>query len=136
MAGESVLIVDDNVQNLKLVRVLLESEGYDVRTAGDAEEALAQLEYFSPRLILMDLQLPGMDGLELTRRLKADPVRRSIAIVALTAYAMKGDELKALEAGCDGYVTKPLDIVTLPQTVRVQLERQQTKRVRGASRLP
>jgi len=72
----------------------------------------------------MDLQLPGMDGLELTRRLKADPARRSIAIIALTAYAMKGDEQRALAAGCDGYVTKPIDIVTLPQTVREQLTRQ------------
>jgi two-component system, cell cycle response regulator DivK len=124
MSGESILIVDDNAQNLKLVRVLLSSEGYDVRTAGDAEEALGELESFWPRLILMDLQLPGMDGLELTRRLKADPVRRSIAIVALTAYAMKGDEQRALAAGCDGYVTKPIDIVTLPQTVREQLSRQ------------
>src|SRR5689334_900620 len=102
MSAEPILIVDDNPQNLKLVRVLLVSEGYDVRTAADAEEALAELESFEPRLILMDLQLPGMDGLELTRRLKADPLRRHIAIVALTAYAMKGDELKALGAGCDG----------------------------------
>src|SRR4051812_37803674 len=136
MAGESVLIVDDNVQNLKLVRVLLAREGYDVRTAGDAEEALEELESFSPRLILMDLQLPGMDGLELTRRLKADPVRRSIAIVALTAYAMKGDELKALAAGCDGYVAKPIDIMSLPQTVRVQLDRQQTQEIHEARRAP
>jgi two-component system, cell cycle response regulator DivK len=124
MSAEPILIVDDNAQNLKLVRVLLLSEGYDVRTAVDAEDALEALESFSPRLILMDLQLPGMDGLELTRRLKADPVRRSIAIVALTAYAMKGDELKALAAGCDGYVAKPIDIVTLPEIVRAQLERQ------------
>src|SRR5688572_21704048 len=90
MAGEPILIVDDNAQNLKLVRVLMASEGYDVRTAVDAEGALALLETFTPRLILMDLQLPGMDGLELTRQLKADPVRSSISIVALTAYAMKG----------------------------------------------
>ncbi|MEO8181748.1 MAG: response regulator [Deltaproteobacteria bacterium] len=129
MSGESILIVDDNAQNLKLVRVLLSSEGYDVRTAGDAEEALAALESFSPRLILMDLQLPGMDGLELTRRLKADPARRSIAIVALTAYAMKGDELRALAAGCDGYVAKPIDIMMLPQTVREQLTLQHSSHV-------
>jgi len=134
MSGESILIVDDNAQNLKLVRVLLSGEGYDVRTAGDAEEALAALESFSPRLILMDLQLPGMDGLELTRRLKADPARRSIAIVALTAYAMKGDEQRALAAGCDGYVTKPIDIVTLPQTVREQLTRQHRRPVREPGR--
>jgi two-component system, cell cycle response regulator DivK len=124
MAGEPVLVVDDNSQNLKLVRVLLSTEGYDVRTAVDAEEALGKLEQFMPRLILMDLQLPGMDGLELTRKLKADPVRRDIAIIAVTAYAMKGDEEKARAAGCDGYVAKPIDIETLPRMVRDHLDRQ------------
>jgi CheY-like chemotaxis protein len=124
MPGESVLIVDDNAQNLKLVRVLLRTEGYDVRTAVDAEEAWRELEWFSPRLILMDLQLPGMDGLELTRRLKADPARRGITVIALTAYAMKGDELKAFAAGCDGYVAKPIDIEQLPKTLSEHLARQ------------
>lgn len=118
MPGERILAIDDNAQNLKLIGVLLRSEGYDVRTAVDAEEALRVLEAFSPRLILMDLQLPGMDGLELTRRLKADPVRRQITILAVTAYAMKGDEGKALAAGCDGYVAKPIDVNTLPQLLR------------------
>ncbi|HLX37435.1 MAG TPA: response regulator, partial [Candidatus Binataceae bacterium] len=93
----------------KLARVLLASEGYQIRTASSAEEALAMLETFSPRLILMDLQLPGIDGLELVRRLKADPVRRDIVMVALTAYAMKADEAQAFAAGCDGYITKPID---------------------------
>lgn len=124
MAGEPVLVVDDNSQNLKLVRVLLETEGFDVRTAVDGEEALGELEGFTPRVILMDLQLPGMDGLELTRRLKADPARRDIAIIAVTAYAMKGDEEKARAAGCDAYVSKPIDIETLPRMVRDQLDRQ------------
>jgi two-component system, cell cycle response regulator DivK len=124
MAGEPVLVVDDNSQNLKLVRVLLQAEGYDVRTAVDAEEALGELDWFTPGLILMDLQLPGMDGLELTRRLKADPIRRDILIVAVTAYAMKGDEEKARAAGCDGYVAKPIDIETLPRIVREVLDRQ------------
>ena len=123
MSGEPILIVDDNAQNLKLVRVLLSSEGYDVHTAVDAEDALEELESFAPRLILMDLQLPGMDGLELTRRLKADPTRRTIRIIALTAYAMKGDELKARAAGCDGYVAKPIDINELPRVVREHLDR-------------
>ena len=118
MAGEPILIVDDNLINLKLVRVLLLTEGYEVGTATDAEEALAVLaDGFSPRLILMDLQLPGMDGLELTRRLKADPATRNIIILALTAYAMKGDEQKALAAGCDGYIPKPIDTRTLPGVV-------------------
>lgn len=105
-----ILIVDDNPTNLKLARVILRGEGYDVRTAVDAEDALSVLETFRPRLILMDLQLPGMDGLELTRRLKADPATRDIVILAFTAYAMKGDENRALYAGCDGYVTKPIEM--------------------------
>jgi CheY-like chemotaxis protein len=117
MAGEPILIVDDNAANLKLARMLLTAEGYLVRTAGDAQEALAVLEGFKPRLILMDLQMPGMDGFELTRRLKSDPATRGIAIVALTAYAMKGDEQRAQEAGCDGYVPKPIDTRALPQYI-------------------
>jgi two-component system cell cycle response regulator len=78
---------------------------------------------FRARLILMDLQLPGMDGLELTRRLKADPERAGIIIVALTAYAMKGDDEKAVAAGCDGYIAKPIDIETLPIEVEAYLTR-------------
>lgn len=114
MAGESILIVDDNVINLKLAKVLLIKEGYEIRTAGAAEEALKVLQEFKPRLILMDLQLPGMDGLTLTRQLKADPVTQNILVVALTAYAMKGDEEKAKAAGCDGYITKPIDTQAFP----------------------
>jgi CheY-like chemotaxis protein len=123
VAGEPILIVDDNAQNLKLARVLLAREGYEVRTAADAEQALELLDSFAPRLILMDLQLPGMNGLELTRRLKADPARRDIVVVALTAYAMKGDEDKALAAGCDGYLTKPIDTDELPRQVAAHLAR-------------
>jgi CheY-like chemotaxis protein len=117
MAGEPILIVDDNAVNLKLARLVLSGEGYVVRTAGDGEEALALLQGFHPRLILVDIQMPGLDGLELTRRLKADPATRGIAVVALTAYAMKGDEERAREAGCDGYVTKPIDTRTLPSVI-------------------
>jgi len=113
MAGDPILIVDDNPANLKVARFALASEGYDVRTAADGEEAVLILREFRPRLILMDIQLPGVDGLELTRRLKADPVTREIVIVAVTAYAMKGDREKALRAGCDGYITKPLDPIQL-----------------------
>jgi len=118
-----ILIVDDNPTNLKLARVVLAAEGYDVRTADDAEEALRVLETFRPRVILMDLQLPGMDGLELTRKLKRDPERRGIVILAVTAYAMKGDEEKARAAGCDGYVTKPIDPETLPATIAAHIAR-------------
>lgn len=119
--GEPLLIVDDNGANLKLARVLLANEGYDVRTAADAEEALELLASWRPRLILMDIQLPGMDGLQLTRQLKAHPATRGIIILALTAYAMKGDEEKAVAAGCDGYVAKPIDTRSLPQTVAAYL---------------
>jgi len=123
MPGEAILVVDDNAANLKLARILLSEEGYDVRTAGDAEEALRILEIFKPRLILMDVQLPGMDGLELTRRLKASPEMRDVVVLALTAYAMKGDEERVRRAGCDGYVTKPIDLDALPVLIREHLDR-------------
>jgi len=123
MAKEAILIVDDNPVNMKLIRILLTGEGYDARTAADAGEALEVLKGFNPRLILMDIQLPGMDGLELTRRLKADPLTRDITILGLTAYAMKGDEEKILAAGCDGYVSKPIDTRTLPELISHYLER-------------
>lgn len=115
--GERVLIVDDNPTNLKLVAYLVKAHGYDVDTATDAESALAAIAAHRPRVILMDLQLPGIDGLELTRRLKADPATSDIAIIAVTAYAMKGDQEKAREAGCDDYVTKPIDTRTLPELI-------------------
>jgi CheY-like chemotaxis protein len=122
MSGEEILILDDNAANLKLARVLLEIEGYAVRTAIDAEDAIRQLSKFTPRVILMDIQLPGMDGLELTRRLKADVKTKDIVILVLTAYAMKGDEDKARAAGCDGYIAKPIDIRTLPRTIAQHLK--------------
>ncbi len=114
MPSEPILIVDDNPANLKLARLLLVSEGHDARTAPDAEQALKLLQSFEPRLILMDIQLPGMDGLELTRKLKSDPKTKGIVIVALTAYAMRGDEERARAAGCDGYIAKPIDVQKLP----------------------
>jgi len=117
MAAEGVLIVDDNPANLKLARVVLRGEGYDLRTATDAEDALEVLKTFQPRLILMDVQLPGMDGLELTRRLRTDPAMAGTLIIGLTAYAMKGDEERVLAAGCDGYVAKPIDTRELPAVV-------------------
>src|SRR5687767_6983035 len=109
MADRLILIVDDNPVNLKLIRILLAGEGYDICTASDAEGALRVLQDSRPRMILMDIQLPGIDGLELTRRLKADPATRDIRILGLTAYAMRGDEERILAAGCDGYIAKPID---------------------------
>jgi len=123
MAGESILVVDDHPQNLKLARVILEFAGYTVRTAATATEALFSVAESPPELILMDLQLPGMDGLELTRRLKADERYRDIIVVALTAYAMHGDRERAIAAGCDAYVAKPLDTQTFPRLIADLLER-------------
>ena len=116
-----VLIVDDAPANLKLARVALESVEFQVHTANDGMEALAMLERLSPDVILMDLQMPGLDGFELTRRIKANPAQRHIRIVAVTAYAMKGDRERALAAGCDGYITKPLDPILLPGLVASHL---------------
>lgn len=125
MAGERILIVDDNATNLKLVAYLMKASGYTVDTALDAESAIEAIRHHRPDVILMDIQLPGIDGLELTRRLKADPATRDIVIVAVTAYAMKGDQAKALAAGCDDYITKPIDTRALPETIARHLARRE-----------
>ena len=104
-----IVVVDDNPINLKLSINLLELEGYEVRSAANAAQAQRLLEDYLPDLILMDIQMPGMDGLSLTRLLKALPRFADVPIVALTASAMRGDDLKALDAGCSGYITKPID---------------------------
>jgi two-component system cell cycle response regulator DivK len=118
-----ILVVEDNPLNSKLTMLTLTHAGYRVRTAADAEQALDVLKTFTPRLIVMDLQLPGMDGFELTSRLKRDPATREMVIVALTAYAMKGDEQRALDAGCDGYLAKPIDTRTLAAKIAAYLLR-------------
>jgi two-component system, cell cycle response regulator DivK len=117
MGGEIVLVVDDNAMNLKLVRFLLERRGYDVREAKCGADALSLLEQVVPAIILMDIQLPGIDGLELTRRIKRDARTRDVPVIAVTAFAMTGDDKKAADAGCDGYVTKPIDTQALPGIV-------------------
>ena len=122
MAGEPILVVDDTPVNLKLTRILLLNEGYKVLTAASAEEALELLRSYRPQLILADIQLPGIDGLEMTRRIKQEESTREIIVVALTAFAMKGDEQKAIDAGCDGYITKPIDTRTLGQRIRALLD--------------
>lgn len=114
----TILIVDDNAINLKLVSVILEMEGHAVVRAVDAEQALQLLDDLVPDLILMDIALPGMDGLALTRRLKATASLSGVPIVALSAFAMKGDKERALAAGCDGYITKPIDTRRFPQQVQ------------------
>jgi CheY-like chemotaxis protein len=120
---DTLLIVDDNPTNLKLARVVMEDAGYDVHVAVDATTALEKLGTMKPRLILMDIALPDMNGLELTRQLKHDPRYKDILIVALTAYAMKDDRAKALAAGFDEYVTKPINVEGLQQTVAKLLAR-------------
>lgn len=116
-----LLVVDDNAANLKLARVILQREGHTVRTVTDAEEALVLLKTWRPALILMDIQLPGLDGLELTRRLKAAPEHRHTIIIALTAFAMPSDRERALAAGCDDYLSKPIDIEVLVACVNRHL---------------
>ena len=103
-----VLIVEDNPSNMKLATFLLQSAGHSVLAATDAETGLTLARAEQPDLVLMDIQLPGMDGLEATGLLKADPATRDIPVVALTALAMKGDEARIRAAGCDGYIAKPL----------------------------
>lgn len=114
----TILIVDDNATNLKLASVVLEMEGHAVVRAVDAEQALQLLDDLVPDLILMDIALPGMDGLTLTRRLKATASLSGVPIVALSAFAMKGDKERAMAAGCDGYITKPIDTRRFPQQVQ------------------
>jgi CheY-like chemotaxis protein len=115
--AESILIVDDNAMNVKLLRVILEREGYAVYTAMDGEEGLGVVANVKPRLILMDIRLPGIDGLELTRLLRADVATKDIVIVALTASGTTGDEQQALAAGCNGYLAKPIDVGALPTLI-------------------
>lgn len=117
MENKAVLIVDDNPTNLKLAGDILELEGYRVMRALNADAAQKILQETHPALILMDIQMPGMDGLTLTRLIKSNPAQRGIRIAAMTAFAMKGDEEKALAAGCDGYITKPIDTRRFPDQV-------------------
>ena len=117
-AAPHVLVVDDNPINLELASFVLAADGWCVSTAADAEEALRSIEQRLPDLILMDIQLPGMDGLTLTRQIKADPALRHITVVAFTAYAMKGDEAIMRAAGCDGYLAKPIEVARFAAQVR------------------
>jgi CheY-like chemotaxis protein len=119
----TILVVDDNPINLKLVSDLLAFEGYRVLKAEDGEQAAASVEAEPPDLILLDVDLPGIDGLTLTRRLKGDVRTGDIIIVALTAFAMKADRQRAIAAGCDAYVTKPIDTRGLPGQVAQLLQR-------------
>ena len=136
MATETILIVDDVPLHLKLTGILLRREGYTVVTAADAEQALAILNTLHPDLMLIDIQLPGMDGLELTRRLRQNAGTRDIVLVAYTACAMKGDDQRAFDAGCDGYITKPIDTMSLGSRIRGYLEHCPRAAPAGAATAP
>ena len=121
-----ILIVEDNPLNLKLASVILRSDGHQTEGAADADEAEEILQARTPDLILMDLGLPGRDGYEFTRELRDRPATRDVPILAVTSFAMKGDRTKALDAGCSGYLTKPIDRPSLLRQVRALLEAPRT----------
>ena len=122
-ANNTVLVVDDNLMNLTLAYELLTAEGYEVLRANNAEIAIQILETSKPFLILMDIALPGKDGLTLTRELKSDPRTKEIFIIAVTASAMKGDKEKIIRAGCDDYLSKPIDTRALIKRVKEIMEK-------------
>jgi CheY-like chemotaxis protein len=121
MPGERILIVDDNEMNVRLLRRVLEKQGYVVHSAADARSARESIGAVQPQLVLMDIQLPDVDGLQLTREFKADPRLQAIPVVAVTSYAMSGDRDRSLAAGCDGYITKPIDTRQFPIEIRKYL---------------
>jgi len=118
MSAETILVVEDNEKNLKLVRDVLQFAGFDVVAASSAELGVAMAIERPPDLVLMDLQLPGMDGTEALRQLRNSPRTRSVPVVAVTAFAMKDDRERALDAGFDGYLEKPISVQALPAQVR------------------
>ena len=122
MAGELILIVEDNEKNLKLVRDVLQFKGYRTLEAETAHDAIALATEHLPDLILMDIQLPDMDGVTALGRLRAEPVTAALRVVALTAFAMRDDRERFLAAGFDGYMTKPIEVRQFPEFIRQQCE--------------
>ncbi len=120
--SKRVLVVEDQEDNRRIMRDLLTSAGYEMLEAVSGEEGVAVAESQVPDLILMDIQLPGLDGYEATRRIKGNPALRHIPIIAVTSYALSGDDAKAMEAGCDGYVTKPFSPRALLAKIREYLK--------------
>lgn len=121
-AKKRILIVEDNELNKKLFRDLLEANGYDVAQTSDGMEVLGLLRQNRPDLVLMDIQLPEVSGLEVTRWMKSDPALKDIPVVAITAFAMKGDEERIRAGGCDGYISKPISVPSFLATVKKFLE--------------
>jgi two-component system cell cycle response regulator DivK len=115
------LVVDDQPINLELAVFVLQAQGFIVDAADGAQAAIARAGAFAPDVILMDIQMPDIDGLEAVRRLRADPRTAATVILALTAYAMRGDEQVMRAAGCDGYIAKPIDVATFGATVRANV---------------
>ena len=113
-----ILVAEDNLPNRELIREILETCGYEVIEAVDGQQALDKLEESMPDLVLLDIQMPVLDGYAVVRRLRQTPRFASLKILALTAYAMQGDREKVLEAGFDGYLTKPIDIATLTKEIQ------------------
>jgi CheY-like chemotaxis protein len=128
MTIQKVLIVEDNPMNMRLIEMILKSDDYVLLKATDGEEALAIAAIDHPDLVLMDIRLPKIDGLEVAKRLKRNAKLSDIPIIALTAHAMKGDMEKAIEAGCEGYVSKPIDTRQLPKLVANTLSAHQRKK--------
>ena len=125
MTSRSVLLIEDNLMNMELATDLLETAGFEVLKAERAEDGIAKAVAEQPDIILMDIALPGMDGLEATRRLKQDARTARIPIVALTASAMRGDDSKARLAGCRGYIAKPIDTRRFAKTVAALMEKEE-----------
>jgi len=121
MPGKRILVIEDHEENRRLLRDLLTSFGYELIEAVTGEEGLTAAEAERPDLILMDIQLPGMDGYETTRRIKAKQALNHIPVIAVTSYALSGDDVKAFAAGCDAYVTKPFDPAELLEKIREHL---------------
>jgi CheY-like chemotaxis protein len=117
MGKKRILVIEDNELNMKLVKGLLEIGKYRMLEAADAESGIQLIREQRPDLVLMDIQLPGMDGLSAAKIIKEDPLLKEIPIVALTSYAMQGDKEKALEAGCTGYIAKPIDTRKFLKTI-------------------
>ena len=119
----TILVVDDNPMNIDLLLQFFEMKGYKTLTAGNGEEALESVAAERPDLIIMDMSMPILSGWEATRQLKANPATRAIPVLALTAHAMKADQQRAIDVGCDGYMVKPMDLMELDATMTALLNR-------------
>ncbi|MDR4507078.1 MAG: response regulator [Candidatus Brocadiaceae bacterium] len=123
MSDKNVMVVEDNEKNRKLMRVILKAKGYNVIEAATGEEAISTLQKQKPDIILMDIQLPGIDGMTLAKQIKEDKNTKDIPILAVTAHAMKGDEQKFLDCGCNGYISKPINTRELPDIVEQHIRK-------------